>query len=218
MSPPRPAAPPAAPVERSTSFLPNDYLRSEPGGLRSEPGGHAAEQPDEQDDAAPSRWPWILAAVALVGLLGLLVFAVWPRNEEPASTSAPATSTSRVATTTRLTSTPTTTTSSAPVTFDAMRTLVTGFYGELPANARTAWNSLDVHYQQRNGLDDYLSFWSTIESVTVLSVSPRDANSVVATLRYVLRDGRIDTENRWLSVVPVNGQLLIYDSERIGPA
>lgn len=93
-----------------------------------------------------------------------------------------------------------------------------GFYADLPGNARTAWNKLDINYQQRNGFDDYLGFWSTIQSVSVLSVSPRDATSVVATLRYVLRDGRVDTENRWLSVVSRNGQLLIYDSERIGPA
>ena len=33
-----------------------------------------------------------------------------------------------------------------------------------------------------------------------------------------VRDGRVDTENRWLSVVDANGKLLIYDSERIGPA
>jgi len=99
-----------------------------------------------------------------------------------------------------------------------MRDLVNGFYGQLPNNARGAWNMLDVYYQQRNGLGDYLGFWSTIQSVSVLAISPRDANSVVATIRYVLNDGRVDTENRWLSVVPVNGQLLIYDSERIGPA
>ena len=95
---------------------------------------------------------------------------------------------------------------------------MSAFYGELPANAPTAWNKLDTHYQQRNGIDDYLGFWSTIQSVSVLSIAPRDATSVVATIRYALRDGRIDTENRWLSVVARNGQLLIYDSERIGPA
>ena len=104
------------------------------------------------------------------------------------------------------------------LTFDTMKNLVTSFYADLPTNARTAWNKLDIHYQQRNGFDDYLGFWSTIDSVSVLSVTPRDANSVVAKIRYVLRDGRVDTENRWLSVVDDNGQLLIYDSERIGPA
>jgi hypothetical protein len=66
--------------------------------------------------------------------------------------------------------------------------------------------------------DDYLGFWSSIESVAVLSVTPRDATSVVATVRYVLRSGGVDTENRWLSVVPGNQGLLVYDSERIGPA
>ncbi|MGV1089596.1 MAG: hypothetical protein ACOYBX_16595 [Mycobacterium sp.] len=109
------------------------------------------------------------------------------------------------------------------VTFENIRATVNGFYAELPANARTAWDKLDPHYQQRNGLNDFLGFWSTIQSVSVLSVAPRDANSVVATLRYVLKDGRIDTENRWLSVVADQapnsaGRLLIYDSERIGPA
>jgi serine/threonine-protein kinase len=96
--------------------------------------------------------------------------------------------------------------------------VVTGFYAELPGNARGAWSKLDTHYQQRNGIDDYLGFWSTVRSVSVLSVVPRDATSVTATLRYVLNDGRVDTENRWLSVAPGNGSLLIYDSERIGPA
>lgn len=104
------------------------------------------------------------------------------------------------------------------VTFESMRDAVTAFYGQLPGNARSAWNNLDTNYQQRNGLDGYLGFWSTIQSVSVLSITPRDATSVVATVRYVLRDGRVDTENRWLSIVPRNGQLLIYDSERIGPA
>ena len=97
-----------------------------------------------------------------------------------------------------------------------MRDLVSGFYGELPGNAVGAWNKLDSHYQQRAGQADYLTFWASIESVSLIALTPRDANSVTARIRYVLRDGRIDTEDRWLSVVPTNGQLLIYDSERIG--
>ena len=45
-----------------------------------------------------------------------------------------------------------------------------------------------------------------------------DATSVVARLSYVRRDGVVDTEDRWLSVVSKSGRLVIYDSERIGPA
>ena len=209
-----PIPPPAAPRQQHTSYLPGDFS---PEGLDEAPA----------EDAAPSRWPWLLAAAALVMILGALIFAVWPRQPESATPSAGitsgTTSTSRPPTSSAVTtSTMTTTTSSSsestPVTFDSMKNVVNGFYAELPGNARTAWTKLDTHYQQRNGFDDYLGFWSTIDSVSVLSVTPRDANSVVATIRYVLQDGRIDTENRWLSVVPVNGQLLIYDSERIGPA
>ena len=107
------------------------------------------------------------------------------------------------------------------ITFASIRDVVNSFYADLPGNPRSAWDKLDPHYQQRAGLNDYLGFWSTIRSVSVLSISPRDPTSVTATLRYVLNDGRIDTENRWLSVVAEQsngGGLLIYDSERIGPA
>lgn len=36
----------------------------------------------------------------------------------------------------------------------------TGFYGQLPADPMSAWIMLDIGYQQRNGLADYLGFWS----------------------------------------------------------
>lgn len=221
---PRPAGSPGAPPAQGTAHLPADFRAERDAEREVAPGA-----------PKPSRWPWLLAAGALVLILGALVVAVWPRGQQSGapssaitsrvtSTSRPPTSafptstgppTSAAATTT----TPTTTAPPAgPMTFDSMRNLVTGFYADLPGNARAAWNKLDVHYQQRNGFDGYLGFWSTINSVSVLSITPRDANSVIATIRYVLNDGRVDTENRWLSVVDANGQLLIYDSERIGPA
>jgi len=213
--PTTPPIPPASlpPAERQgTSVLPIDN----PAGIDERPV-HVA--------APASRWPWALAALALVAILGALVLAVWPRSE-PSSppTAKPATSTSRSTATTSAAATAATTTAgtstapSTPVTFEAMRDLVTGFYGGLPGDTSGAWDKLDSNYQQRAGRADYLGFWSTIESVSVLSVTPRDATSVVARLRYVLRDGGVDTEDRWLSVVPADGQLLIYDSERIGPA
>jgi serine/threonine-protein kinase len=221
--PPGPQTPPGPPipltpepaVQRGTSILPTEY----PAGV-AEPPVHVA--------APTSRWPWALAALALVAILGALVFAVWPRESPPPSTAKPTTSMSRSATATSTGATNATTTASttagtsaspsAPVTFGAMRDLVTGFYSDLPDNTAGAWEKLDSHYQQRAGQADFLSFWSTIESVSLLSVTPRDATSVVARLRYVLRDGGVDTEDRWLSVVPADGRLLVYDSERIGPA
>ena len=227
----RPSSPAAAPVrpavfenaapqrEQHTAVLPRDYhvgeFSGDVGDVREVPGPVPAGRP---------RWPWALAGVALALILAALVVAVWPRHESGSQGALSATTARSSATTTTTTTPASASPTSAPaITFEDMRGVVDGFYAGLPGNARAAWTKLDTHYQQRNGLNDYLGFWSTVQSVSVLSITPRDANSVVATLRYVLNDGRIDTENRWLSVVaapaPTNGgRLLIYDSERIGPA
>ena len=171
---------------------------------------------------APPRWPWVLGAIALLVILGALAFALWPRQDQTSAIAPPSpTSTTTSTTLPTPTSRPTTTTAtatSAAITFDSMRDLVTSFYSQLPAHPTDAWPKLDTHYQDRNGLPDFLGFWSSIQSVTLISVTPRDPTSVVARLKYVRRDGVADTEDRWLSVVPKNGSLLIYDSERIGSA
>ncbi len=218
----RPAPPPVPPLPprpSHTAVLPRDYP--------SPPSQEVAGSGSAAGSASRPRWPWAVAVVALALILGALVYAVWQRSEDSSrqaqspvttSTSRPPTTSTSVTRPTSSTTPSTTTASPAAVTFDGMRNLVTGFYGQLPGNAMGAWNQLDAHYQQRNGLNDYLAFWAGIQSVSVLAVNPRDANSVVATVRYVLRDGRTDTENRWLSVVQKDGRLLIYDSERIGPA
>ncbi|WP_169733674.1 sensor domain-containing protein [Mycobacterium genavense] len=53
--------------------------------------------------------------------------------------------------------------------------------------------------------------------MTVVSISPRDASSVVAELKYVRRDGTSSTENRWLKVALVDGVMLLDESDRVGP-
>ncbi len=236
LPPPRPAQP-APPQDRHTAFLPPEHAGyDEYGDYRD---GYA-EHPEQgyreyareavpaggRATAQPARWPWVLAGFALVMIFSALAFTFWPRHDaasgSPTTSSHSSTTTATTAAPTTTTSTSTSTTSSsapAPaVTFEAMRDLVNGFYAELPGNPNAAWNKLDAHYQQRNGMDDYLNFWSTIQSVSVLAINPRDDNSVVATIRYQMRDGGVDTEYRWFSVVPTDGQLLIYDSDRIGPA
>ena len=194
---PSSARPQPMPVRQHTAVLP-----------RADPG----ESLFDASTPIPSRWPWILAGLALVAILGGMVVALWPRGDtqEPVRTTATTTTSTAAVTTTS--------TSAAAIAFDTMRDAIIAFYAQLPDNARNAWDQLDIHYQQRNGLDDYLSFWPTIESVSVLAVTPRDADSVVATVRYVLRGGGVDTENRWFSLTAKDGGLLIYDSERIGPA
>ena len=52
--------------------------------------------------------------------------------------------------------------------------------------------------------------------MTLVSVSPRDATSVVARVRYVPRVAEPSTEDRWLKMTSANGQILLDESGRIG--
>lgn len=115
----------------------------------------------------------------------------------------------------QVTTTTTTTTEPGPITFERMRDVVTDYYGMLPRDAQRAWDRLDPGYQRQTGLTDYLGFWSGLQSVAVLSVSPRDSSSVVVRLRYTRPDGTSETENRSVSVTSGQGQLLISDSARL---
>ena len=158
-------------------------------------------------------------------LLVLVAFVLrpWKGGEggesavSPTTTAVSSTKTT-VTTGTATTTAATTTTLTSAITFDAMHDLVLAVYGALPASPMDAWAKFDPHYQNRAGLRDFLGFWSSAQSVSVLSVTPRDATSVVVRLCYVMNDGRVDTEDRWLSTVLVDGKLRVYDSERIGPA
>jgi hypothetical protein len=102
------------------------------------------------------------------------------------------------------------------LSYENMRDLVFVHYADLPSNPRATWERLDPHFTSITNWNDYVTFWSTIGSVTVDSVTPRGPDSVVARLTYVLRDGRSNTEDRWLRFVSSPNGLRIYESGRIG--
>ncbi|WP_375487470.1 serine/threonine-protein kinase PknH/PknJ, partial [uncultured Mycobacterium sp.] len=151
-----------------------------------------------------SRKLGLVVAAAVLGLMAVPVVALvlsvrpWQHHESPT------------------TGTPT---SVAPsMTFDAMRDFVTAYYGDLPARPDAAWAKLDDHCKEQTGFTQFTDFWATIQTVTVISVSPRDATSVVARLRYDRRNGQSDTEDRWLKMAFVNGTMLLDESGRVGAA
>ena len=197
------AVPPLGPL---ASTRPAPVVRNRPTSVATK--AYSADLPPRPIEVSdsPPRWPVTLGTIVVILLLGAVavVFAVRPWQEQPPPVASPR-------------STPTTSVTRA-ITFEEMRDFVTGFYNELPAHATDAWAKLDTPYQDRTGLREYLDFWATIKSVTVISVAPRDATSVIARLRYVRHDGQSDTEDRWLSMVFKNGMMLVYDSERIGSA
>jgi serine/threonine protein kinase len=100
--------------------------------------------------------------------------------------------------------------------FDGMRNFVEGYYADLPADPTNAWKKVDTQWQNQTGYQDFINFWATIYSVTLVSVSPRDATSVIARVKYVPRTGQPSTEDRWLRMTLVNGTMLLDGSGRIG--
>ncbi len=188
-APSAPILPAIAPPPRSTAVLPLPPPATA-GGATGTSGS--------------TRWRPVSVGVVIALLFLASVMLVWrPWQQDQA---------------TRMTATPTTSSIAPSITYAGMRDFVTGYYGQLPAHATDAWEKLDTAYQNRTGLRDYLDFWSGMQSVALVSVSPRDASSVVVQLRYVRLNGSSDTEDRWVSMVLVNGQMLISDSQRIGPA
>jgi serine/threonine protein kinase len=154
---------------------------------------------DVTDVGSPrSRWLAMLA-VAVVLLLAAAVLIMRPWQQQERSVDRNASSPTSVA---------------PAITFDGMRDFVERYYADLPARPDDAWAKLDAHCQKQTGLQHYLDFWATIQSVTVISVSPRDDTSVVAQLRYVRRDGQTDTEDRWFKMALVNGAMLLDESDR----
>jgi len=215
------------PVSGSRGPVPMAPTRPMPATPPAPPPG-AVYPPDRAVTATGSGVSrgWIAAGtLAAIVLLVLVAFVLRPWKGGESAVSLPTTGvsattavTTGTSTTTAATTTTTTATSTSAVTFDAMRDLALAVYGALPASPMDAWAKFDPHYQNRAGLPDFLGFWSAVQSVSVLSVTPRDPSSVVVRLRYVMNNGRVDTEDRWLSTVLVDGKLRVYDSERIGPA
>jgi hypothetical protein len=97
-----------------------------------------------------------------------------------------------------------------------MKDFITAYYTALPDHPADAWTKLDQHFQEQTGQAAFLSFCATIQSVTVVSINPRDATSVTAGLTYIRKNGNVVAEDRWLRMSSANSVLQLYESERIG--
>ena len=147
------------------------------------------------------RRPLLLAAAAgavIATALGVTLLVKGTAHQSDSSAPSPAS-----------TSTPPPT---PALTFESMKDFVNGYYGRLPAGTKDGWADLGPAYQDKTGLQAYLDFWSTVQSVRLVSVTPRDATSVLARLTYDWKDGHSTTEDRWLAMEVLNDHILIADS------
>ncbi|MGU3435019.1 hypothetical protein ACNHUS_18625 [Actinomycetes bacterium M1A6_2h] len=155
---------------------------------------------------------FLVALGVLAVMVGALAFVVTHRDTAEPVAASPSVTTAAPTTTTTVTTTP------PPPPMPSPEQVVRELYGFLPGSTEQAWALFGERYAAKTGRANFEQFWSTIQSVQVLSVTPRDASTVVARLRYVTKGGRTDTENRSLTLVDVQGRLLVDDSVRLGPA
>ncbi|MFC6012148.1 serine/threonine-protein kinase [Nocardia lasii] len=137
--------------------------------------------------------------------------AVTTTGSAPTSTSAKPTPTTPKPSST--TSTAITTTAFGPPTPDRINQFIAGYYGMLPGNIGAAWAQLSPGYQaQTGGFGQYSSFWSSVRSVSVGSITPSGQNRAVVVLTYQLANGTVTSENRWIQVSGEGGNLQIAGS------
>ncbi|MFF2084319.1 serine/threonine-protein kinase [Nocardia sp. NPDC058176] len=135
-----------------------------------------------------------------------------PTSAAPSSTPPTPTSTSGKPTSTP-SATSTTTTPAGPPSPDRINQFIAGYYGMLPGNIGGAWGQLAPGYQaQTGGYGQYSSFWSTVRSVSVGSITPTGQNRAVVMLTYHLANGTVTSENRWIEVTGDAGSLRIAGS------
>ncbi|PXX59232.1 serine/threonine protein kinase [Nocardia tenerifensis] len=92
---------------------------------------------------------------------------------------------------------------------------VQSYYGMLPGNTSAAWSQLTPSYQAQassNGYNGYASWWGTVRSVSVNSVTAQGENQAVVSLTYHMKNGETRSESRWIQVVSENGRMLISGS------
>lgn len=160
----------------------------------------SSRRPAEVSEPRPARFLTVSAVVVIL-ILGAVAFFVRPWQGDHSAGG--------------------TTTSAPPATatlnFDSMRNFVMAYYADLPTRPYDAWAKVAPNGQKETGQQSFLDFWAKIQSVTLISVTPRDDTSVVARLKYVRNDGGAPMEDRWLRMVLVNGVVLLDASGRIGP-
>lgn len=140
-----------------------------------------------------------------------------PADPAPKRTHSPSQSPSSTAPTTP----PSSPASSPPATQQAPAgspaAFVSGYYGALPSDTRTAWSELTSGFQDQVGsYGDYRSFWDTIEAVSVDATRPHGADAVDTTLTYTKSDGSTDHEVRRIYLERSGDGWLIRDDAVVG--
>jgi hypothetical protein len=84
---------------------------------------------------------------------------------------------------------------------------IAGYYRLVPDHLDQGWVYLTPDYQRNHagGMSGYTQFWSQIQSVSASDIVAQSPATVVATLTYHYRDGRIVQERTSFGMVESGG-------------
>ena len=160
----------------------------------------AAQDRDEvapEDGGRRRRWPWVAAVAAVVVVVVAVVLAALlgtpgsrPGASVPGSTASPEAG-GGSATTSEAGEGSGGALAGGPED-QARQQAIIDYYGLLPNRLDEGWQRLTPSFRSSTagGLENYRSYWATIQQVTVRGVSPAGGDEVDATVTYRYADGR----------------------------
>ncbi|GLZ47005.1 serine/threonine protein kinase [Actinomycetospora sp. NBRC 106375] len=218
---PAPEQPVAVAAPVATAPGPAPVLRPPPG---SPPPDHVAvpgRPPADTDEArhpARRRWPYAVAGLAVV-LVGAVVVVALLGTGAGSGARVPSDAGSTPETSSATGSGGDAATASPALTGSAddraRQQAVVDYYALLPDRLDEGWQRLTPSFQQSTagGLENYRSFWGSVQEVAVLDVSPAGGDAVDATVSYRYADGRAVRERTVFGLVLQDGVWKI-DSQR----
>jgi serine/threonine protein kinase len=228
------AAPPAPPPQERGATT-STTSGPAAGAPTSPPAGQPATPPPTP--ASPSAGAtrgrsrgWVAAMVALVLVVGLGTWLLWPRDEEPsdAGRNDPSPSASQDPTSDAPSESPSDSPTESPSTSDeptddpspsnaaggtpaAMRSFVQDYFATVTSDPETTFAMLTPEFQSESGgIEGYTGFWSTIESATprAIKADPRSL-STTYTIDFVTTSGQTRTEQGQLQLEQQGDTFLI---------
>ena len=181
----------------------------------------------------------VLAAVALLLVLGGVAYAASLRGDDPGPTDtagagdssgsaapspkkSPKQSSSAESSPTRSSSSaePSSSPSSSPSAASgkglaAQRAFLEDYFSKAPGGTDEGWALLTPSYQGQIGRSSYDGFWRTISSVSVSNVTDAGGDAVEATLAYSKGSGGTSTERHRIELVPSGDGYLIDGDTRV---
>ena len=138
--------------------------------------------------------------------------ATTPTATTRSSSSTPSTPSRSAAKSSATTSKPATT--SVPTAAELVQA-IDDYYSLVPGDLDAGWQRLTPTYQQDtgNGRASYNAYWNTIDHVTVSGQSATPPGTVVVTLTYYFKGGRVTADRTQFGLVREDGGLKIDSSK-----